>query len=44
MSEDDKTDLEILLEMMEDYEVKPEETLADFIEVLQEADEDAEAN
>jgi hypothetical protein len=37
MSDEEKTDLEILLEMMEDYDVKPDETLADFIEVIQDA-------
>lgn len=42
MSEDDKTDMEILLEMMEDYDVKPEETLADFIEAIQDAQDTEE--
>ena len=35
---DEKTDLEILTEMMEDYDMKPEETLAEFIEVIQDAE------
>jgi hypothetical protein len=39
---DDQTDLEILSEMMEDYDITPEDTVADFLEAIREADVDVD--
>jgi len=35
-------DLDILTEMMEDYDIKPDDTVADLLEAIREADADEE--
>lgn len=37
---DDKTDLQLVQDLMADYDVTPEDTIADLIEAIEDADGD----
>lgn len=39
IEENPQTDLEILTDMMEDYDISPDETLADMLEAIRDAEE-----